>query len=196
MTKDEQLSTFYDLVNAKYNDLKKKYKQFCFLNHFDWSEDTFQDSILKVAEKIKKNGITAKTEKEIENYFFKSYKFNTFQQHLQDTKKKVDENANLGDVDIEDSIYDESELQYNDFVKMFFERTIKENFDTLTYSLWRMRYLLKIDGKNLNYKTIKKITKVQDTRSRIVSVNRWIRDNITPTHIRNEYNNNSDKYLI
>ena len=54
MTKEEQIELFYQLLSKNFKDIKKKYKQFCFLNHMDYSEDVLQDTVIKVVDIIQK----------------------------------------------------------------------------------------------------------------------------------------------
>lgn len=54
MTKEEQLDVFYSILSNNYKDIQKKYKQFCFLNHITYNEDTLQDTVLKVVDIIQK----------------------------------------------------------------------------------------------------------------------------------------------
>ena len=70
MTREEELEIFYSFLSKNFNDIRKKYKQFCFLNHMDFNDDTLQDTIVKVADLIMKKGLKDKTEKGIERLFF------------------------------------------------------------------------------------------------------------------------------
>lgn len=44
--------------------------------------------------------------------------------------------------------------------------------------------MVTIDNQELNYKKIKQMTGIEDTRRRIVMVNKWIRENITQKDIK------------
>lgn len=54
----------------------------------------------------------------------------------------------------------------------------------LQFGIWRLRYMVTIDNQELNYKKIKQMTGIEDTRRRIVMVNKWIRENITQKDIK------------
>ena len=62
MENEQTLNQFYDVINKNYADFKKKMKQFCFLNSLTYSEDTLQETVLKVSEKIMKTGMTDTSE--------------------------------------------------------------------------------------------------------------------------------------
>lgn len=190
MRKEEQIETFYSLLSNNYNDIKKKYKQFCFLNHITYSEDILNDTVLKVVDMINKKGLAANNEKEIESYFFKAFKLNTYQEHLQNQKKRIDENVDYQTLEIEDVPYDESHFNYSKLASIYMLNRVKQEFGELTAAIWRLRYMVKINGEELNYKKIKQMTNIQDVRKRIVEVNRYIRDNITEQDIKDAIKNN------
>lgn len=175
--REKQLEVFYNFLTSNFNKVKAKYKQFCFLNHIDFNEDTLQDTILKIAEKIKKDGLKAQTEYEIECYLFQSFKFNTFQTHLQEGKRLIDDNIDYQTLELIDDDYNEDREQFIDFIKKVLEKEIQKEFDTISFCIWRLRYLVTINGETLNYKQIKEITGIRNTRSRIVKVNQFVRDN-------------------
>lgn len=137
-----------------------------------------------------KRGLSDYTEKGIMGYIFQSYKLNTYQEHLQEQKKKIDDNINVFNLDIIDKEYSEESKQFADLATVYLLKKVKENFDLLTYSVWRIRYLVKVNGEELNYKKIKEMTNIKDVRKRIVDVNKWIRDNITLEEINQAITNN------
>lgn len=178
MTKDEQIKSFYSLLSNNYNDLKKKYKQFCFLNGLTYSDDVLHSTILKVVEMVNKKGLNASNDKDVENYLFKAFKLNTYQDFQQVQKKRVDDNINPFDLNIEDVEYDESHYNYARLASVYILQKVKEEFGELTAAIWRLRYIVRLNGNELNYKKIKELTKIQDVRKRIVEVNRWVKNNI------------------
>lgn len=50
--------------------------------------------------------------------------------------------------------------------------------------------MVTIDNQELNYKKIKQMTGIEDTRRRIVMVNKWVRENITQKEINEAIQNN------
>lgn len=190
MTKEEQIECFNDLMINEYDNIKKKYKQFCFLNKLNFNEDVLHETFLKVYEIISKKGISAKNPKEVENYFFKSFKLNTYQDFKQLNNKRVDNNIDPFSLNIEDIEYDETHFNYAKLASIYILNKVKEEFGELSAAIWRLRYLLKVNGETLNYKQIKQISKVNDVRKRIVDINRWIKQNITQEEIKDKINSN------
>lgn len=164
-------------------------KQWAFLNHLTFDEDVFQDTIVKVAEMTLKRGLKDTTEQGILNYWFQALKFNTYQQHLQESKQLKDYNIDPFELDIEDIPYNEDNVQYADMAAHYIFKKIKEVFDATTVAIWRLRYMVTIDNQELNYKKIKQMTGIEDTRRRIVMVNKWIRENISQKDINNAIKN-------
>lgn len=185
MTQDEQINSFYSLLSSQYNDIKKKYKQFCFLNGLTYSDDVLHSTILKVVEMVNKKGLSACNDKEIEHYFFKAYKLNTYQEHLQEQKKNIDNNVNPFDLNIVDEQYDESHYNYARLASVYILQKVKQEFGELTAAIWRLRYLVRVNGEEMNYKEIKRLTKIHDVRRRIVEANRWVKENIKKEDIDN-----------
>lgn len=186
----KDLETFYEVIERNYIGFKKKMKQFCFLNHITYNEDTLQDTIIKVAEMIIKRGLKDTTEKGIMGYVFSSFKFNSYQTHQQKSKQLKNDNIDPFDLNIIDEPYDEAPAQYADMASKYILTKIKEEFDPISVGIWRLRYIVSINGEQLNYKKIKEMTKIEDTRRRIVMINKWIRDNITEKDIKEAIKNN------
>lgn len=118
-----------------------------------------------------------------------AFKFNTYQDHLQNQKKMIDDNIDPFELDIEDTQYNEDNVQYADMATHYIFTKIKEEFDAVTVGIWRLRYMVTIDNQELNYKKIKQMTGVEDTRRRIVMVNKWIRENIKEKDIKTAIKN-------
>lgn len=192
MTKEETLTRFYELLTEQYNTIRKKYKQFCFLNKLTYSDDVLNDTVVKVADIINRKGLKKTDNKSIMGYFFMAFKQNTYQQHLQDQKQMKDENVELKDLNLIDEEYDETHLQYasNAFKQLYEE--VKKNFDNISAAVWRIRYMVTLNGEEMNYKKIKEITGIQDTRRRIVAINKWIKQNITKQNLKEMIKNNNN----
>lgn len=182
----------YDEVIAKhFEEYQRKMKNFCFLNGLDYDEDTLQDTYLKVRDIISRKGIKDKTEQGILNYFFLAFRNNLYQTHLQNSKKLIDKNADVFQCIIEDEDtieQDEQRAQFLEDVKRYIINEVKNNFDYISYSIFRLRYLFTINGKQPTFKEIKRITGVQDTRKRLLEVTQWIKTNISKDKI-NELKN-------
>lgn len=184
----KQTEEFNRIMNKNFSQYKKKLKQFCFLNGLTFDDDVLQETYVKVYSKIERSGIKAKTEQEYLDYFFKAFKLNTYLNYKTNLAKQ-DDNIDVQGLELlENEPYDESQLRFDDFSRNYLENVVKEKFDIVTYRVWRIRYLVTINGKDLNYKQVKEITGVKDTRRRIVMVNKFLRDNFERKDLIIAYN--------
>lgn len=183
MEKDSQLIEFNRVITKNYEVYRKKFQDYCFKIRVNFSEDTLNETYLKVVEKINKDGIEAKTEQEFLNYFFKSFKNNILQENMKISKHN-DLNLNVEDFDFYEDEDEENEKSYSQLAKIILEQAVKENFDAVDYAIFRLKYLLTINGKTLTFKEIKKITGIKDTRARLVKMNRYLRENYSKEKLK------------
>lgn len=161
MTNEEQLTIYYKVISSNYQSFKKKMKQFCFLNHLDYDDDIFQETVLKVAEMTKKRGLRDCSDKGIMNYLFMGFKLNTYQNHLQKTKKRRDDNVDVYRLELEDINYTEEDKLINDLSVRYILNQVKLNFDLISYSVWRLRYLVKLNRRRIEFQKNQRINKNQ-----------------------------------
>ena len=73
MANETQARKYLNLANDKYLDYLKKWRTHIQDKGYDWDEDVFSDTILKVYDNILKNGIKHDSEEGLSNYWFKSF---------------------------------------------------------------------------------------------------------------------------
>lgn len=178
-----------ELMSKNYNELRKKYKQMCYLNGMTYSDDVFNDTYIKVYNILKNKQMKEPTLKGVEKYFFLSFKNNTFLEHkLNNRFQKVDIDEIKSRQDMsEDKEY---EHQFNHFAINLILEVIQENFDSLSVRCWRIKRLIKIDNKYLTYDKITKITKIKDAKRRIVEIDNFIKNNINIDELRQYFEKN------
>lgn len=181
-----------ELMTKKYKEIKKKYKQFCFLNGYIFDEDVLSDTYLRVKEIILKKGLRDETEKGIEDYFFKAFKKNTFLafQNLTKSKIKFSDNIyetynNIPNSDITERIEKE---RYDEFVRNYLLNIIQLHFDSLSCRVWRLKRFVTINQKQLTYEQVRQMTHIIDAKKRVIAIDRWLKANVTKKDIDNEYN--------
>ena len=185
---DEDVEKFNEVISQHYEEYQRKLKQYCFINGLTYDEDTLQETYLKVQDIISRKGIKDKTEQGILNYFFLAFRNNLYQAHLQTQKKLVDANVDVYDLlllDENNSELEEQRRQYADLARQYILKQVEENFDSISYSIFRLRYLLLLDGKTPTFAQIKELTQVVDTRKRLLEVQAWAKRNITKEAINN-----------
>lgn len=67
-----QKDKFLQWIGEHWEQQQDKLKRYCSNKHLDFDTDVFSETVLKVAEKIQKNGIEDCSESGMDKYFFKS----------------------------------------------------------------------------------------------------------------------------
>ena len=181
---------FDKLMADNYSDMRKKYKQFCFLHKLTFDEDVLQETYLKVRSLIERKGLKDESDKGMENYFFLAFKKNTFLAYNSKLKSKLVLDADIKERKIveEETVSDRIEMErFDDFVRNYILSLIQLHFDSLSTRCWRLKRLISINGKRFTYEQIRKITNILDCKKRIVLIDRWIKQNIKLKDIYNEY---------
>ena len=161
-----------------------------FKNMFENGEDVVCETLLKTHKTIMYNGLKnidinnkEKKEQAYLNYFFLSCKLNclTEQQNIQKQYaiKNLDHNP-FEDMDTEEKI--KSQV-YKDFKVMYIVQLVEENFDVIDYRCFRLYHLL----KNMTYAKLKDMTGIRNCKTRVVRINKWLRENIQEKEIRQSF---------
>ena len=189
---DEDVKKFNQVISQNYTEYQRKLKQFCFQNALTFSDDVMQETYVKCQDIISRKGLKDSSKQGCLNYYFLAFKLNTYQHHLQTQKKLIDGNVDVYDLlllDENDAEVEEQRRQYADLARQYILEQVRENFDSISYSIFRLRYLLLLDGKTPTFAQIKEITKVQDTRKRLLEVQAWCKRNISRDNINNYIKN-------
>lgn len=188
----EDVKLFNDTIAAHYEEYQRKLKQFCFLNGITWDEDTMNETYLKCVDLISRKGLQNKTERGALDYFFQAFKKNTFQEHYQRNKIGKDDNVDVYTLEIADidTIEEEEERAWTNAMNTnYILQRVREEFDEIGYHIFRLRYLFSKDGKQLTFKEIKRLTKVESTRTRLLTMNEFIK-----TVVKKEIETKCEKY--
>ena len=177
-------------VSKNYTHLKNKYFKFCQENQFDYDEDIFSETYLKIYDVILKRGIEDSSEKGFDNYTFKSYKNNIMNEQRYSRNKKRDKNINS------DTINDLYETWYNDnfndarvkiindlfkdFSILYIMMQVESNFDSEHFYLFKVKTLV----PDMTFKKLADTTKIKASRRKTIEVMHWVKDNIKKEEIR------------
>jgi len=181
---------FINYINDHYSELKNKYFKFCQEKDYDWSEDVFQNTILKCYQTIEKVGKLKDTSSYgIESYFFKSFKNNTLLEPVYARNKKRDYNINSDNInDIYENWYNENlddarvkivNDLWKDFATLYIMSRVEQEFDNEHFYLFRIKTL-----GNLTFKQLAEQTKIKASRLKVIEVQRWLKENITKEEIK------------
>lgn len=184
MTNDENAKAFLAWVGNNYERIKKKYMKFCSVKHYEWDEDIFASTYLKVHDKILKNGIDDNTEQGFENYFFLSFRNNVKREGQYARNAKRDSNVTSNDLNELYEIwfnksYDSSKTKllsdlYKDFAALYILLNVEQHFGSEYLTLFREKYF-----NSKTYKEIKqRYPNVSKTRDKIIETKAWVIENI------------------
>lgn len=161
-----------------------------FKNMYENGDDVVCETLLKTYKTIMYNGLKnidinnkEKKEQAYLNYFFLSCKMNNFteQQNIQKQYaiKNLDHNP-FEDMDTEEKI--KSQV-YKDFKVMYIVQLVEANFDVIDYRCFRLYHLL----KNMTYAKLKDMTGIRNCKTRVVRINKWLRENVQEKEIRQSF---------
>lgn len=189
---EQDVAFFNEVMGKHWEEYQRKLKQWCFLNHYDWSEDQMSETYLKCADLISRKGIEDRTDQGCRDYFFIAYKKNTFQDYYKSTRFQKSDDVDVYTLDVvcEDEIEELEEYTNEVTLKTnYILQRVREEFDDISYHIFRLRHLFQKDGKQLSFKEIKRITKVENTRSRLLRMGEFVKKTVG-----DEIKNNSERY--
>lgn len=188
---------FLKWIGEHYDEQKEKLQRFCSDKRYDYSDDIFQDTIIKMSDKsVRNGGFEDNTPSGFENYFFKSFQFNIFREGGYAYQKKRDKN--IDDTNIA-PFFEEylgaqlssdekllSDLQKDYFAYRIIE-IINEQFadDPVACKAVALKLL---DGYTYS-KLIKKYPEEQRLMLRIKNIIQWAKENIDKKELQKEFNN-------
>ena len=158
-----------------------------FSNMFDNGEDIVGETLLKTHKTICHKGLKSiigkqgkEREQQFKNYFFISCKLNNYteQQNIrtQNELKNIKENP-FEDIDTEEKI---KQQIYKDYKLMYIVTLVEDNFDVIDYRCFRLYHLL----HGMTYAKLREMTGIRNCKTRVVRINKWLRENVTEMEIR------------
>lgn len=187
--KSEQASRFLQFANDNYNDFKKKWHKYLYDKQVDFDEDVFSDTILKVYDYIEKNGINDTTDSGMANYWFRS--FNTNIKREKQYSRNINRDKNIDATEeLSKEMNGDNELQlkirrhvFEDWSIVYILRLVEDNFDSISFHCFRLYYIL----DKMTYSKLREITKVPDSKKRVVTIKNWLKDNLTKQQMEKEF---------
>lgn len=156
-------------------------------------EDLAGEVLIKTYNCIKNNGLSTidlETEEDLKKKVFKNYFFisakltNITNQKYQQKSPIRDTNENIDTIDdlpTEEKIKNQI---YKDYRVMYIINTVEENFDAIDYRCFRLYHLL----KNMTYAKLRQLTGIKNAKMRVITINKWLRQNITEQQILESFN--------
>jgi hypothetical protein len=186
----EQATKYLNWINENYNKQKNKLIAFCNDKNYQWDEDIFCDTYLKIYDKILKDGIKDDSDKGFDAYTFMSFKINTMREGEYARNQKRDlnvTNINEANERYKSSLLTQEEKLksdlYKDFATLYLMKKVESNFDNEHFYLFR----LKTFDKNMTYQRLAEKTGIKGVRQKVVNVRNWLKANVTKKEIDDEF---------
>lgn len=175
----EQAQEWMKQISVNYESNKKKFYKMCRDMHFNIDEDVFSETVLMCYDSISRNGLQDLSQQGCENYLFKAFRTNIYAKSSYD-KRKVDGDINsITEKYIDDNGDKVREQVLKDYTVIYLLNLIEENFDEISFSLWRLKYMV----EKMSYEKLRNITGVKDCKKRIIHINEWLRENVSKEEI-------------
>lgn len=190
----EDARKFITHINDNYDTLRRKYIKFCKDNSLEYTDDIFQDSIIKCYDAIKRKGkLDDTTPYGMESYFFISLKMNIKREGMYARNQKRDMNYTSEKLATQyeawyNSTNEDSRNKlisdlYKDFAVLYIMKRVELEFDSERFYLFRMKYLI----PDMTYKKLQERTSAKKVRQKVVEVRKWVQCNITKEQIKEEF---------
>lgn len=189
--KSEQSSRFLKFANDHYEDYKKKWRKYLYDRQIEFDEDVFSETVLKVYDYINTNGIKDDSESGMANYWFKAFNINIKREKQYSRNLNRDKNIDATE-ELDKEFNGDDELQmkirrqvFDDWAVFYILRLVEDNFDSISFHCFRLYYVL----DKMTYQRLREITKVKDSKKRVVTIKNWLKEKITKKDLEKEFIN-------
>ena len=194
MDNTEQATRFLQFVNDNYNNLKKKWAKYLIDRQIEFDEDIYSETILKVYDYISANGIKDDSESGFANYFFRAFNINIKRE--KQYSRNLNRDSNIDAIEeLSKEINGEDELKlkirnqvFDDWSIVYILRLVEDNFDQISFHCFRLYYVL----NKMTYSKLREITKVPDSKKRVVTIKNWLKDKLTKKQLEKEFSSYYD----
>ena len=191
---ENDATIFLNYVNNNYDKVGGTLKLLSAQRKMKYSEDAFHESILRCHKAIEKKGfLKDKSPYGITSYLIRSY-FNLINEEKRSAKvKKRDQNYNSDNIgglyeDYYNSNFTDARQKvvsdlFKDFSVLYIMMVVEENFDNESFYLFKLKELC----KDMTYKKLSEKTGLKAVRQKVVTVKKWVQQNISKEDIRKEF---------
>ena len=190
----EDATIFLNYVNDHYKEVGGTLKLLSAQRKQKFDEDAFHESILRCHKAISKKGyLKDKSPYGITSYLIRSY-FNLINEEKRSAKvKKRDMNYNSDNIgglyeDYYNSNFTDARQKvvsdlFKDFSVLYIMMVVEENFDNESFYLFKLKELI----PDMTYKKLSEKTGLKAVRQKVVTVKKWVQQNISKEDIRKEF---------
>ena len=174
-------------VGTIYEEYRMKYFKMANDLNYNVNEDMLNDTILACYNSIARNNLQDTSPQGMRNYLFRAFKINLNAVSNYDKRKDIVDDLSALAEQYEamgEATYNKIKKQiFEDFSLIYILEQVENNFDTITFNVFRLKTMLPC-----TYQKLREITKVKDCKKRVVKVMKWIRLNITKKEILTNFN--------
>lgn len=189
MANEIQARKYLNLANDKYLDYLKKWRTHIQEKGYDWDEDVFSDTIIKVYDNILKNGIKDDSEEGLSNYWFKSFIVNIKREKQYSRNLYRDMNVDASEeLDKEYNGDDELKLKirrhiYDDWLSVRLLQIVEQNFTSREFRCFRLYYIV----PKMTYEKLRDLTKIKDCKKIVNTIKKWLIENTDKHQLDKEF---------
>ena len=190
--KEQIANNYLNWFASNYSTLKRKYNTYCILNNYDFDEDIFSDTYLKIYETIRRNGLKDATPQGFDNYTFLSFRTNIKREGQYARNTKRDRNIPNDDINtLYEEWYDSNKISprtkllndlYIDFSVLYIMLMVEKNFDNEHFYLFKLKTLCK-----MTYKQVQEKSNIKGCRQKIITVQNWLKENVSKEDVRKAF---------
>lgn len=190
----EDATIFLNYVNDHYKEVGGTLKLLSAQRKMKFDEDAFHETILRCHKAISKKGfLKDKSPYGITSYLIRSY-FNIIKEEKRSAKNaKRDMNYNSDNIgglyeDYYNSNFTDAKQKvvsdlFKDFSVLYIMMVVEENFDNESFYLFKLKELI----PDMTYKKLSEKTGLKAVRQKVVTVKKWVQQNISKEDIRKEF---------
>ena len=190
----EDATIFLNYVNDNYKEVGDTLKILSAQRKQKFDEDGFHTCIIRCYDAIKKKGcLNDKSAYGITSYLIRAY-FNYVLEEKRSAKnKKRDQNYNSDNIggvyeDYYNSNFTDSRQKvvsdlFKDFSVLYIMMVVEQQFDNESFYLFKLKELC----KDMTYKKLSEKTGLKAVRQKVVTVKKWVQQNISKEDIRKEF---------
>lgn len=170
-------------IGTIYEDYRKVLFKYAHLNRLNPSDDLLNDTIIRCYESIARNGLKSTDEETYKGFLFCAWRRNLIPTDSYEKRKDGNVDAEYANGEAASNIqptYDKVKQQlFDDYSTIYIMDLVERNFDPVTFHCFRLKHL----SPNCTHAHLREITKVSDSKRRVLEVQRWLKENLTRQQI-------------
>lgn len=187
--KKDVADRWLNYINSIYVEYKNKFELYCNSVKKKFEEDVYSETIINCYDSICRNGLKDLSEQGMKNYLFQSFKMNVVRNTTYARQTKRTYNVDISEAHEEFLLKNEplclkiKKQMLNDFTVTYILFQVENNFDIISFFCFRLKHLI----PKMTYQRLRDITNINDCKRRVVTINRWVRENIKKDEVYKEF---------